>query len=119
MADGTIDHPALHQHLVGTIGELGRELPGPMQGYFQMHAEATKDGALSKRVKELVALAISICVHCGGCIAYHTHDALRAGATREEVLDVIGVAVMMGGGPAVVYASQAYEALDQFEAKLR
>lgn len=45
------------------------------------------------------------------------HDALRAGASHQEVLDAIGVAVMMGGGPAVVYGTRAYEALAQFEAK--
>lgn len=66
-----------------------------------------------------MALAIAICVHCDGCIAFHTHDAIRAGASRDEVLDSIVIAVMMGGGPAVVYGSQALEALDQFEAMHR
>jgi AhpD family alkylhydroperoxidase len=109
------DYPALHRHLVNTIGELANELPGPLRGYLQLHTEATSDGALSTKVKELIALSISICVHCDGCIAYHTHDALHAGATRAEVLEAIGVAIMMGGGPAVVYGAQAYEALGQFE----
>jgi AhpD family alkylhydroperoxidase len=113
----TIDYPDLHQHLVRTIGNLHHDLPGPMQGYLQLHTEATADSVLPKRVKQLIAPAISICVHCDRCIAYHTHDALRAGASRQEVLDAIGVAVMMGGGPAVVYGSQAYEALAQFDAK--
>jgi alkylhydroperoxidase/carboxymuconolactone decarboxylase family protein YurZ len=52
---------------------------------------------------------------CGGCIAFHVHGALKAGATRQEVLETIGVALMMGGGPASVYAAEAYEALGQFE----
>ncbi len=73
-------------------------------------------GALAPRVKELMALGIAIAVHCDGCIVYHLHDALEAGATREEVADVVGVAVMMGGGPAVVYGSLALEALDQHAA---
>jgi AhpD family alkylhydroperoxidase len=111
----TVDYPALHRHLEQTISELGHELPGAMRGFYQLHTESTAPGVLSKSAKELMALAISICVHCDGCIAYHTHDALRAGATHEEVVETIGVAVMMGGGPAAVYGAQAFEALSQFE----
>jgi AhpD family alkylhydroperoxidase len=113
----TTDYPALHRHLAGTIGELHDELSGPLQGFLQLHAAVTEDGALLKKTKELLALAISICVHCDGCIAYHTYDALSAGASHEEVLETIGVAIMMGGGPAVVYGAQAYEALGQFESQ--
>lgn len=64
----------------------------------------------------LIALAIGISVHCDGCIAYHVHDALAAGATRAEVMETIGVAVMMGGGPSVVYGCEAMEAVEQFDA---
>jgi alkylhydroperoxidase/carboxymuconolactone decarboxylase family protein YurZ len=52
---------------------------------------------------------------CDGCIAFHTHDALRAGATPQEVLEALGIAVLMGGGPAAVYGWQALEALEQFQ----
>jgi alkylhydroperoxidase/carboxymuconolactone decarboxylase family protein YurZ len=58
-------------------------------------------------------------VHCDGCIAFHVHDALEAGATRSDILDTIGVAVMMGGGPSVVYGTDAYRALEEFEAEVR
>ena len=66
-------------------------------------------------MKELIALAIGIAVHCDGCVAYRVHDALRAAATRAEV-ETIGVAIMMGGGPAVVYGCEALVAGEQFEA---
>jgi len=61
------------------------------------------------------ALGIGIAARCDGCIAYHVHDALRAGATRKEIVETIGVAIMMGGGPATMYGAQAFEALEQFE----
>jgi AhpD family alkylhydroperoxidase len=109
-------HPALYDHLQGLIGQLGKQLPGPMAGFAKLHTQAVATGALTTRVKELMALAISIAVRCDGCIAYHVHDALAAGATHAEVLETIGVAVMMGGGPAVVYGAEAFEALGQFEA---
>ncbi len=87
-----------------------------MAGFSAMHVAAVGDGALSTAIKELMALAISVATHCEGCIAFHTHDALRAGATRPQVEEAIGLAVMMGGGPAAVYAASAIEALNQFEA---
>lgn len=64
----------------------------------------------------MIALGIAITVRCDGCIAYHVHDSLQAGSSSEEILETIGVAVMMGGGPSVVYGCEAMEALDQFAA---
>ncbi len=61
-----------------------------------------------------MALAISIAVHCEGCIAYHVHDAIQAGATRPELMETLGVALFMGGGPASIYAAHAMEAIEQF-----
>jgi AhpD family alkylhydroperoxidase len=83
--------------------------------FSQLHHKSLIDGALNTKVKELMCLAIGIAVHCDGCIAYHVHDALKAGASRQEVVETISVAVMMGGGPAAVYAAMAMEALDQFQ----
>lgn len=62
----------------------------------------------------MMALAISIAVGCEGCIAYHVHDAVEAGATRSELLETIGVGLMMGGGPGSIYSAHALEALEQF-----
>ena len=74
-------------------------------------------GALSAKVKELMALAVSIAVGCEGCIAYYTHDTIQAGATRAELLETISVGVMMAGGPGTIYAAHALEAVDQFLAE--
>jgi AhpD family alkylhydroperoxidase len=109
-------YPAYYEQLAGLMGALGKALPGPMEGFGQLHKQSMADGALSAQTKELIALAIAITVRCDGCIAYHVHDALEAGAARPEILEAIGVAVMMGGGPSVIYGSEALMALDQFEA---
>jgi AhpD family alkylhydroperoxidase len=108
-------HRAQHDRLRSLLADLGREIPGPMSGFARMHAGAVTDGALEPRIKELMALAIAICDHCEGCISYHVHDALHAGATHAEVTETIGVAVMMGGGPAAVYGAYALEALRELE----
>ena len=113
-----LNHPRYHQHLKSTMRRLSRELKGSMAGFTQLHAKTMAEGALGVKVKELMALAIAITSRCDGCVAYHVHDALRAGATRAEILETIGVAIMMGGGPATIYGCEAFEALDQFETAL-
>ena len=72
------------------------------------------NGALKPKSKELMALAISIVVHCEGCIAYHVHDAVAAGATRQELLETVADPLLMGGGPASMYAAQTMDAIEQF-----
>jgi AhpD family alkylhydroperoxidase len=110
----TKNYPEFHKHLKGLVKALGKEMPDSLAGFAELHRTATADGALSKSMKELIALGIGIAVRCDACIAYHVHDALKAGATRAEIVETIGVAVMMGGGPALMYGAQALEALEQF-----
>ncbi len=114
----TTNYIEYHQHLEGRLMQLGRELPGPMTGFARLHKKAVEEGALSSKTKELMALAISIVVRCEGCIAYHVHDAVKAGATRAELLETIGVAILMGGGPASMYAAHAMDAIEQFSPAL-
>jgi len=108
------DYPAHHRRLQQMTARLARDLRGPMSAFAQLNGAATAPGALDAKTKQLIALGIGISTHCEGCIAYHLRDAMRAGATREEILETLGVAIMMGGGPAVVYACEALEAMEQF-----
>lgn len=96
------------------MDQLGAEIPETMQAFGQLHSASTKDSTLSKKLKELIALGIAITVRCDGCIAFHVHDAVKAGASKDEIVETIGVAIMMGGGPSVVYGCEALEALKQF-----
>ena len=110
-----IDYPEYYQRLQKLSVILAKELRPQMSAFAQLNAAATAEGALSAKAKQLIALGIGVTVRCDGCIAYHVHDAIRAGATRQEIVETIGVAVLMGGGPAMVYGCEALEALDQFE----
>ena len=114
----TTDYVAHHRQLRQGFRRLNEAIPGPMAGFGALHKSAIQAGALSSSTKELIALAIGITSHCDGCVTFHVHDALRGGATRDEVEEAIGVAVMMGGGPAAVYGAEALAALDQFEHEL-
>ena len=110
------NYPEYRKQLQGLIGQLRGKIPGTMKGFGLLHQESMKAGALSEKQKELLALGIGIAVRCDGCIAFHTHEALAHGATSEEIAETIGVAISMGGGPALMYAAHALEALAQFEA---
>ena len=115
----TTNYIEMHQSLDARLSQLGGEIPGPMSGFARLHKKAAADGALSRKVKEMMALAISIAVGCEGCIAYHTHDALEAGATRAELLETISVGLMMSGGPGSIYAAYTLEAIEQFTLEIQ
>jgi AhpD family alkylhydroperoxidase len=104
----------MHKILEERLAQLGSKIPGPMTGFARLHKKAVEEGTLSSKVKEMMALAISIAVGCEGCIAYHVHDAVAAGATRQELLETIGVAILMSGGPGSLYAAHALDAIEQF-----
>ncbi|HZS02929.1 MAG TPA: carboxymuconolactone decarboxylase family protein [Chloroflexota bacterium] len=110
-------YPEYFDHLRGRSVALRHELPGVMNGFAEMYRQAMVEGALTTKTKELIALGIAIAVHCDGCIAAHVQDAMRAGASRPEIVETIGVAVLMGGGPSAMYGAEALEALEQFEAR--
>lgn len=95
--------------------KLGAEAPDVMKGFSALHEAGTTSGALDKKTKELIALGIAITVRCDGCISFHVHDAMKAGASKHEIIETISVAILMGGGPSVVYGIEALQALSQYQ----
>jgi AhpD family alkylhydroperoxidase len=110
----TKDYPQLRRDLQGAIKKLSAKSPDVMKSVGALHGAAYKSGAMETKNKELIALGISISVRCEDCIAFHTHEALAHGASAEEIIECINVAVQMGGGPSVMYGAHALEALEQF-----
>ena len=88
-----------------------------MKSFLGLHHAAATDGVLDAKTKELIALSIAVVVRCDGCIAFHVHDAIEAGASREEIIEALDVAILMGGGPALMYVLEAMDALVQYEAQ--
>ena len=89
--------------------------PDVMKAFSTLAQTALAPKALDTKTKELVALGIGIAARCDDCIAFHVKAALEHGATREEVLEVLGMAIYMGAGPSAMYASHALAAWDEFE----
>jgi len=110
----TVSYPDNFQKVLKNYQTLASAQPAAMKSFAGLHKAGAAAGALDTKTKELMALAISVVVRCDDCIAFHIHDALQAGATREEMADAIGVAVLMGGGPGMIYGTHAIEAVDQF-----
>lgn len=103
-------HSDVIADLKGPTRSLSEAIPDTWGAFSQLHRSAVADGALPASVKELMALAISVVKHCDGCIAYHAKAAARRGATPDEVAEALGVALLMDGGSASVYAPRAWEA---------
>lgn len=110
------DWKAILRDFTSESGQLAKAAPDTMRAFGGLVGAASKDGALDKKTKELMAVAVSICLRCDGCIAYHTNAAIKAGASREEMADTIALAIEMGGGPSAVYGSSALTAYDQLSA---
>jgi len=96
-----------------STGALAKASPETVRAFGGLATAASKDGSLSKKLKELMAVSISICLRCEGCIAYHTQAAIKAGASREEFVETVNVAIEMGGGPSTVYGAKALQAFEE------
>lgn len=94
--------------------ELRRAIPDVYKGFGELSKAAFADGALDRKTKELIALAIGVTEGCDGCIASHGQAAALAGATRQEAAEAIGVTFLMHGGPATIHGARAYEAFCEF-----
>jgi AhpD family alkylhydroperoxidase len=112
------NYSELTKRISGDIRKLRKDMPDTMQAFSALAQAATRDGALDKKTKELIALALGVAARCDGCIGFHTEALVKLGATRQEVEETLGMAVYMGGGPSLMYAADAIAAYEQFEKQL-
>lgn len=108
------DYKQLTKTLSATIGGIRKDIPDVMQGFSAMAGAAQEDGALSKKTKELIALSIGVAGHCQGCIGFHVKSLVALGVTRQELVEALGMAIYMGGGPSLMYAAEAMQAYEEF-----
>jgi AhpD family alkylhydroperoxidase len=80
--------------------------------FLELEKATYVDGALARKHKELIAVGISVAKDCHSCMQWHIEQSAAAGATFEEILEAIEVAIEMGGGPATVSARFALDVLD-------
>ena len=109
--------PETTKELSAQLKNVRSGAPDVMKAFSAVAQAALAPKALDAKTKELIALAISVAIRCDDCIAFHAKAAVEQGASRDEVLETLGLAIYMGAGPSVMYASHALEAAAQFEAE--
>ncbi len=113
MSDEQHHHRVL-EDLLPQHRALRQQIPDVYKGFAALSSAAFTEGALSRKMKELIAMAIGVVEGCDGCIASHAQAAARAGASKEEAAEAIGVTFLMHGGPATIYGARAYSAFCEF-----
>ncbi|RUL64539.1 carboxymuconolactone decarboxylase family protein [Dyella dinghuensis] len=104
------------KELMGRIGEIGKLSPDTVAGYQTLSKAGEKTGKLDAKTRELIALAVSVTTRCDGCITVHTGEALKHGATREEIAEALGVAVALNAGATLVYSARVMDAVSEHSA---
>jgi len=92
------------------VGDLGKLSPGTVKGYAGLGTAGQAHDLLGAKMRELIALAVAVTVRCDGCIAVHTDAAVKAGATREEIAEALGVAIAVNAGAALVFSTRTLDA---------
>jgi len=105
-----LDWNEYRQQISSAVGEIAKLSPDTVRGYVQMGGAVAKTGKLDAKTRELIALAVAVTRQCDGCITVHTDAAVKHGATREEIVEALGVAIAINAGAALVYSARALDA---------
>lgn len=111
-----LDWQNYRKELMGRIGELGALSPDTLVGYQTLSKAGAKTHHLDAKTRELIALGVSVTSHCDGCITVHTAEALKQGASKEEIAEALGVAVALNAGAAMVYSARVMDAVQAYSA---
>jgi AhpD family alkylhydroperoxidase len=107
-----IDWNEYHKQFGARVGELAGLSPDTVRGYQTLSAANAKTSKLGEKTRQLISLAVAITTRCDGCIVHHTEAALKAGATKEEIAEALGVSVAMNAGAALVYSTRVLDAVE-------
>ncbi len=107
-------YPAITAEVSAALARLRKDIPDTTRGFSALAQAATRDGALDKKTKELIAMALSVAARCDPCLGFHAEALVKLGCTRAEFEEMLGMCVYMGGGPALMYAAHALDAFEQF-----
>ena len=112
-----IDWNDYHEFVRKGIAGIGRANPDIVRGYRMLGDAGKKTDVLGAKTRELIAIAVAVTVQCDGCIVVHTDAALQNGATEEEILEALSVAVTVKAGSALIYSTRALDAVKAKKAR--
>lgn len=108
------NYPDLTREVSAQLARLRADVPDTLRGFSALAQAAGKPGALDRKAKELIAMALSVSARCDPCLGFHAEALVKLGCTRAEFEEMLGMCVYMGGGPALMYAAHALQAFEQF-----
>lgn len=113
------DYKAITAEVSASLTRLRADIPDTTRGFSSLAQAATRDGALDRKTKELIAMALSVAARCDPCLGFHAEALVKLGCSRQEFEEMLGMCVYMGGGPALMYAAHALDAYEQYSAPLK
>jgi AhpD family alkylhydroperoxidase len=115
--DKTLDWNDKNAVMRDQLRVMNRAIPEVAKGFGALSKAAKEAKVLDVKTLEFVALGIAIADRCEACIGFHVEALAKAGGTRDELGDVLGMVVQMGGGPSLMYAAKAMAAWDDLTAQ--
>lgn len=110
--------PSSYRELTESVSKnlatLRADIPDVMKGFGELARAASRDGALDKKTKELIALTLGVAAHCDACIGFHVQALIKLGTTKAELEEALAMAIYMGGGPSLMYSANALAAFEEF-----
>jgi AhpD family alkylhydroperoxidase len=108
-----LDWNLYRQQMNARMGEIAKLSPDTIKGYQALSAAGQKSDLLGAKMRELISVAVAVAIRCDGCIAFHTEAAAKHGATREEIVEAVGVATALNAGAGLVYSTRVLDAYEQ------
>ncbi len=105
-----LDWNGYRKQIGETVREMAKLSLDTVRGYRTLGEAGLKTTRLGAKTRELIALAVAVSLRCDGCITSHTDAAVRAGATKEEIMEALGVAISVNAGAAVIYSARTLDA---------
>jgi len=98
--------------LTESLPDFAKLSPDSLKGYQTLSSANFKNSLLGEKVRQLISIAVAVTTRCDGCITFHTDAALKAGATKQEIAEALGVAMAMNAGAALIYSLRALDSVD-------
>jgi len=99
------------KEIASRLAEFMKITPDSVRGYQTLSNANSKTTHLGEKTRQLISLAVAVTTHCDGCIVVHTDAALKAGASKEEIAEALGVAMAMNAGAALIYSLRVMDAV--------
>jgi AhpD family alkylhydroperoxidase len=109
-----LDWKQYRDEVAARLRDIRTTKPDIIKAYAELHHANSTSTHLDAKTRELIALAVSVTLRCDGCINAHTEAAVKAGASKDEVVEALSVAIMVNAGAALIYSTRTMDALDAY-----